>query len=891
MKQSDEDTSEDGADEGRPGDDGSSLKRRQALERLFARVRRIAPLVWLLLIAALLAISLHSLDLRAFRESIASVPPGRLALVAAVSVFAVSGMWLYDVLLCRWLAIRIPQRRLFRYSWVANTFNNMVSAGGTTGPGIRYVFLTREGVSGQTAGIYAGLQLLSLPLGVAALAAWVLAAHGRDLAMLPLPVWIARLLLLLVSLYLPTFWFLTGHSALHRRIYPGLPPLTGRYRLALILISLIDWLLAALTLWICLWAIGASIAPEVYLSAFAIASGLSLFSFLPGGLGVFDGLLLLLLGSTATPSAILGGLVLYRLGYYLLPLLIGAHLGISLLTIDEGGFLMRLARRTRRHPLFGALRLSVDMLASLGVNLLGYLSFSAGLALLLSAAFPALSTHMRVLKQHVPLFAVESSYLLSVAIGVLLIGASRGIAARMRSAYVLTEILLIAGAVLSLVKGFGYAESTFLLVVAWLLVGARGRFSRAGYPLLSKRNAVWLAMACLAILATALVGTSFHADVDLASRLFSFGYRLDAARFARMLIIMPITLLGFLAWTWFRMPRPAPTLPDAEALRAARAFYDEHGGTGSSFLTFTGDKYLYYNGARTALIQYGTIRNRLVAMGDPACTPPVMASAIADFRQFAERYNHTPIFYQVDEAHLHHYHDCGFSLLKLGEKARVPLEAFSLSGKRNEDLRSAINRGQRLGLRLEILQHPLPEPLWTRLREISDEWLATKPGGEKTFSVGRFDRAYLQWMPIVVVRQQEEVVAFANLVSSFGSHEEIGIDLMRHADAAPSGTMDFLFVRLMQESRAQGYRWFDLGMAPLSGVGGQAWARHNERLIRMIYEYGDAFYHYKGLRHYKEKFNPHWRSLYLAYPSGRAVQPLLIDLAVLVAGGYRHLLS
>jgi phosphatidylglycerol lysyltransferase len=103
--------------------------------------------------------------------------------------------------------------------------------------------------------------------------------------------------------------------------------------------------------------------------------------------------------------------------------------------------------------------------------------------------------------------------------------------------------------------------------------------------------------------------------------------------------------------------------------------------------------------------------------------------------------------------------------------------------------------------------------------------------------------------------------------------------------------MDFLFVKLMQYAQEHGYEYFDLGMAPLSGVGQSSWSRRDERLLRLVYELGTSWYNYKGLRHYKEKFRPQWRSLYLAYPHDRAVHSILLDLAVLVAGGYRVLLS
>ena len=87
-----------------------------------------------------------------------------------------------------------------------------------------------------------------------------------------------------------------------------------------------------------------------------------------------------------------------------------------------------------------------------------------------------------------------------------------------------------------------------------------------------------------------------------------------------------------------------------------------------------------------------------------------------------------------------------------------------------------------------------------------------------------------------------------------------------------------------------GYREFNLGMAPLSGVGTTRFARADERIARLAYEYGNRLYNYKGLRGFKEKFHPEWRGTYLAYPAFTPLPGLLIDTAALVAGGYRRIL-
>jgi phosphatidylglycerol lysyltransferase len=188
------------------------------------------------------------------------------------------------------------------------------------------------------------------------------------------------------------------------------------------------------------------------------------------------------------------------------------------------------------------------------------------------------------------------------------------------------------------------------------------------------------------------------------------------------------------------------------------------------------------------------------------------------------------------------------------------------------------------------VEPPFEEPFWQELEAVSNAWLGGKTA-EKGFSLGRFDRTYLARAPIATLRQQDRLVAFASLMPDYQQNEELSVDLMRHTPDAPPSTMDFLFVRLLEHARDAGYAWFNLGMAPLAGVGENPFARPGERLARLAYEYGNRFYNYKGLRSYKEKFQPVWRGAYLAYPYQMSPRLLLVDVAALIAGGYRRVLT
>ena len=135
------------------------------------------------------------------------------------------------------------------------------------------------------------------------------------------------------------------------------------------------------------------------------------------------------------------------------------------------------------------------------------------------------------------------------------------------------------------------------------------------------------------------------------------------------------------------------------------------------------------------------------------------------------------------------------------------------------------------------------------------------------------------------------MVAFASLTPSYRGRTEVGVDLIRQLPDAPVGTMDYLFTEMIQYARAEGYAWFNLGMAPLSGVGKIRYARPDERFARYAYDYGNRLYNYKGLRSFKEKFHPEWRSRYIAYPIFSPLPMLLVDIAALIAGGYRRVLT
>ena len=274
-------------------------------------------------------------------------------------------------------------------------------------------------------------------------------------------------------------------------------------------------------------------------------------------------------------------------------------------------------------------------------------------------------------------------------------------------------------------------------------------------------------------------------------------------------------------------------------------------------------------------------------MGDPVGPQSAWPELIWRFREQSDRFGGWTLFYQVAPEGLPYYLDLGLSLTKLGETARVRLADFSLEGSHRKGLRYTQRKLQKEGCTLEILPAEAAAAHMDELRCISDAWMVEKNMREKGFSLGWFDATYLRHFDVAVVKKADAIVAFANLWKG-ANRSEISIDLMRYdPNAAPSGVMDYLFIELMRWARTNGYTWFDLGMAPLSGLADHDLAPLWDRLGTFLSRRGGHFYNFEGLRQYKDKFDPVWEPRYLASPGGLALPVMLTHLVQLISGGVK----
>ncbi len=638
-----------------------------------------------------------------------------------------------------------------------------------------------------------------------------------------------------------------------------------------IAISCVDWLLAAGVLYVLLpHAVHTGFGK--FLGVFAMAQAAGLLSYVPAGLGVFETVFLLSFAGAGDTAAITASLLLYRLVYYILPLILAS----VLLTIHETLPHMAAVRRIGLHlGKWGSVL--VPQLFALAV-------FVAGAILLFSGALPPVEGRFNIVRELLPLPAIELSHFLGSLTGAALLILARGLQKRLDGAYHITLVLLGVGIVFSLLKGLDYEEAAILGIMLAALLPCRDQFHRKASLTAQRFSPEWMTLIVLALVSSIWLGLFAYKHVEYAHELWwQFALYGHAPRFLRATAGATILVLLYAVIRLLVPARPTSALPDSEAMTRVGAVVRGSRRTYAN-LALLGDKQLLLSEDNRAFIMYGVQGRSWIAMGDPV-GPPQLAEELAwRFVELCDRYDGQPVFYQVDAQSIDLYTNLGMTFQKLGEEARVDLTTFSTEGSGRSDLRHAINKASKQGYSYEVVPTDRVPDILDRLRSVSDAWLKHKNTREKGFSLGFFEPGYIAQNPVAIVRRESEIAAFANLWLGAGK-EELSADLMRHLPDCPEGIMDYLFAQIMLWGKQEGYAWFNLGMAPLSGLEDHALAPLWSKAGALVFRHGEHFYNFQGLRQYKEKFTPQWQPKYLACRGGLALPRILTNIAALISGG------
>lgn len=832
----------------------------------------VLPLLALLLTASIAAPKLlASLKGGQVFVILGAMPHGKILAALALTAVSHALLGVQEVLGLRALGYHIKWRTAARGAFTSYALSHNLGLAPVTGGSARLHIYTRNGIPAADVArliVVTGCAFWAGILLIAAIA-MLLLHQPLLIAGLPLGTWPARIA---GGLILST----VAGLALLIMFQPKAEPNWLRRMISLRNVSVVPVMIAIAAIDLCCAASalsalipGVSWANPTLILVYALALVATLITHVPGGVGVFEGVLLA--GLPIHGPILLAALLAYRVIYYLIPLAVA----IALNTLIE---LPRL--RSRAAPFLAVAR---TIVLSIAPVIAGALSFAGGALLLLSGALPAIPQRLHIVSRLLPLPLVEASHLSASLIGTGLLLLAPALMARLSSGARLGRLLFLLAAGFSLAKGLDIEEASVMLAMAGFIHATRSAFYRQTATLFAATNRPWLIAAVFAAVVSGVSGLDAYRWTHFRSELWwEFALHGDASRFLRAsfasgLILLAVSLRQILV-------RPAdPVAPSdlpADVYWLATTYHDRS----DAALALTGDKLFLIHPAGDAFLMFRPARRTWVVMGDPVGNRARWAELLWELYRQCDRAFCRLCIYQASEAMLPLMVDLGLMPIKYGEEAIIDTAGFTLTGPAMKSLRNSRTRAEREGLVLRII--PAREVgLWyDRLKLVSDQWLESKGQTEKGFSLGAASLNYLGKFDIAIVSKlgsEDHPLAFANIWIS-GDGNELSVDLMRAGQDAPAGTMDFLLIGLIEHAREQGCTRFCLGLAPMSGVRGGKLAPTWAKLVGLIFSAGRVGYNFRGVRRYKDKFVPHWRPRYIGLPSGYGSIASLLSVVELI---------
>jgi phosphatidylglycerol lysyltransferase len=309
-----------------------------------------------------------------------------------------------------------------------------------------------------------------------------------------------------------------------------------RARLALghLLIAASDWAMAACVAWVLLPA-GHGITLFHFIGVFPFALLVGAIGHVPGGVGVFETLVVLMLKPWLAPPEVLGPLILYRLIYYVLPFVAGLILMVAHEATRHGTAVFTTSEKaTKGFPAFMSLAAGTTV-------------FSAGTLMLLSTAVKMNVERMTALGSVVPLVVIEVAHVAAAATGAALLVLAWFIQCRYERAHTITVVALITAVVASLLRGLVWELAVVLIPALIVLVLSGNFFTKKGTLLRAPRSLAWGAGVLIVLVFSVWLGFfSFKGEVYTAGLWLDIALDGDLSRFVRSMSVVLTGMTGYL---------------------------------------------------------------------------------------------------------------------------------------------------------------------------------------------------------------------------------------------------------------------------------------------------------------------------------------------------------
>lgn len=534
-------------------------------------------------------------------------------------------------------------------------------------------------------------------------------------------------------------------------------------------------------------------------------------------------------------------------------------------------------------PLFaGAVSFLIKVNKLLMRILPAFLLFALGVINIVSVLTPTIAVRVRFMKGILPQEAISISNYFVLAAGLFLLVTAAFMLKGLRTAWYISVVLCCVSIAGNLTKAFDYEEAILATLILIPLIASRKEYYIKANPHLRNTGLQTTILSIVAVLLYGTIGFYFldkrHFNVEFGlqqsieytlSNYFLLGredlipYDAFARNFLLSINISGILSLSFLVYTLIR-PYVKSDITDDKDMDRAKVLLNKYGRSAADYFKTYYDKLIFLSEDNESFVSYRVSGNFAVVLEDPVAPDDErLTLCVREFEKYCYDCGLKVLYYRVSDMTIDLYRSLGKKALFLGQEAVVDLTTFSLSGGVKKSMRNALKKVTDRGFKATVHAAPLKDGLLQKIKAVSDEWLTETGRNEIIFSQGMFLWDELKTHTVITVENEEEkVVAFLNIIPDY-TDKEGTYDLIRKTSDAPNGVMDFLLIEMFNYLKSCEFTKVNLGFAPMAGI--DEAKSFPEKSMKFAYEKIRTFSHYKGLREYKEKFEPTWSNKYLIY--------------------------
>jgi phosphatidylglycerol lysyltransferase len=314
--------------------------------------------------------------------------------------------------------------------------------------------------------------------------------------------------------------------------------------------------------------------------------------------------------------------------------------------------------------------------------------------------------------------------------------------------------------------------------------------------------------------------------------------------------------------------RPASTAADAAR---ARRLLQTYGGDHLAFMTTWPETKYWFSAEGGNAVGYRVVGGVAIALGAAFGRAQTAESAMTEFAQYCDDRGWIPVFYSVDAGDWDaHFAEVGWDRLVIAEEAVIAPQAWATTGKKWQDVRTAVNRAKRDGMTLEWTTYAaLDRESVEQIGEISEQWVADKDLPEMGFTLGGLEELHDRDVALMLARTSSGgIEAVTSWMPGYRDGRVVGytLDFMRRRIGGPNGVMEFLIAGTAEHLKAAGAEYMSLSAAPLARTGQDGPPSSLDRVLTLLATSLESHYGFKSLLSFKRKFQPELRPLLLVYP-------------------------